>query len=426
MVRLPLLLMALPLMLAGCSETSEKPAVPAFDDSKLPEVAETIALKLSPAARQQVAAYNSMAVRLYAEAAKRDGNVFLSPASIGAALGMAQAGAGPGSAGEFAGLLGNQGGPAASAAQGELLKATSFEARGRVLKVRSSAWVDSGTNLRAGFDEAMRKHWGAAVERADFQGDADSARKAINAVAARDTFGRIDPLLNANDLSEDTRLVLLNTVYFKAPWSNEFEPSITWPGTFHRLDGSTTDLPLMAQTSYFRLLETAQFQALAMPYKWGETEMLVFLPKTNAGLPALEGKLGSNALPGWIAKLDTAQASEVQVKFPKFKIADRLDLSPLLQALGLKTAFDPLKADFTAMADAAPDRPLYLGKVIHQTELDVDEAGTVAVAGTAMEEAAAAAEEEPPKQFIADHPFLLVIRDRRSGLLLFIGRFTGG
>lgn len=426
MVRLPLLLLALPLMLAGCNETSHKAPNPAFDDSKLPEVAETIALKLSPAAQQQVAAYNAMALRLYAEAAKREGNVFLSPASIGAALGMAQAGAGPGSAGEFAELLGNSGGAAASAAQGELLKGTSFEARGRVLKVRSSLWVDSGTNLRAGFDSAMRQQWGAAVERADFQNNAAGAQKAINAVAARDTFGRIDPLLKEDELSEDTRLVLLNTVYFKARWFNEFEPSSTWPGTFHRLDGSKTDLPMMNQTSYFRYRETPQFQAIALPYEWGETEMLVFLPKAKNGLKALEKDLGNQALKDWVAGLDAAPSAEVQLKLPKFKIADRLDLAPILQALGLKTAFEPFKADFAAMADASAERPLYLGKVIHQTELDVDERGTVAVAATTEDVVAAAAEEEPPKQFIADHPFLLVIRDRRSGLLLFIGRFTGG
>lgn len=418
MVRLPLTLMAL-LLVAGCGETEQK--APAFDDSKLPEVSETIGRTYSPAALQQAAAYNAMAVRLYAEAAKREGNVFLSPASIGAALGMAQAGAGPGSAGEFTALLGSQG----SAAQGELFRGTGFEARGRVLRVRSSLWLDQSTNLRPGFDSAMRKDWGAAIERADFQGDSAGARKAINTVAAHDTYGRIDPLLGEDDLSQDTRLVLLNTVYFKAPWVSEFEPEDTRPGTFHRLDGSKADLPMMNQTSYFQYLETQQFQAISLPYKWGETEMIVFLPKLQKGLPALEAQLETKALAGWIAKLDTARRMDVQLKLPRFKIADRLDLAPLLQALGFKTAFEPFKADFTAMAEASAERPLYLSKVIHQTELDVDERGTVAVAATSEEWAAAAAAEEPPKQFIADHPFLFVIRDRRSGLLLFIGRFTG-
>ena len=426
MVRLPPMLMALPLLLAGCNEPSQKAPAPAFDDSKLPEVAETIALKLSPAAQQQVAAYNAMALRLYAEAAKREGNVFLSPASIGAALGMAQAGAGPGSAGEFAALLGNSGGAAASAAQGELLKGTSFEARGRVLKVRSSLWLDQSTNLRPGFAETIKRDWNAAIEQADFQGDTQGARDAINQVAARDTYGRIPALLGEDDLGADTRLVLLNTVYFRAPWSSPFEPEATHPAPFHRPDGSDTQVQMMAQTKYSNYLETPTFQAIKLGYDRGETEMAVFLPKSRNGLTAFEKSLGSQSLSDWLGKLDGAADIEVDLKLPKFKIADRLDLAPILQALGLKTAFEPFKADFTAMADAAPGRPLYLSKVIHQTELDVDERGTVAVAATSLEYAAAAAEMEPPKKFIADHPFLFVIRDRRSGLILFIGRFTGG
>jgi serpin B len=153
--------------------------------------------------------------------------------------------------------------------------------------------------------------------------------------------------------------------------------------------------------------------------------MIILLPDRKDGISAVEAMLSGAWLAGWLAKLDAARSQEVKLWMPKFKLEQRHDLTDPLKGLGLRTALTN-DADFSGMA-ANPRDVLKLGKIVQQTFVEVEEKGTEAAAATDAEAAAAGAFSAPPKpiSFRADHPFLFLIRDQRTGLILFIGRFAG-
>jgi len=147
--------------------------------------------------------------------------------------------------------------------------------------------------------------------------------------------------------------------------------------------------------------------------------MVVFLPKSSDGLPAFERSLNAADLAGW---LDHLAASDANVTFPKFRIDSGFKLDAALEALGVHRAFDARLADFSGMTDR---KELYISSVVHKAFVAVDETGTEAAAATAGVMTSAVLMRPPPiPDFVADHPFLFLIRDERSGSILFIGRIV--
>ena len=142
--------------------------------------------------------------------------------------------------------------------------------------------------------------------------------------------------------------------------------------------------------------------------------MLLLLPEAVDGLPALEGRLSPEALERWLAGM---AVQPVEVALPRFTFAVRFALRQALGALGVRAAFHPGRADFSHLGGASG---LALENVWHEGFVSVDEAGTEAAAATAG--AAALGAPESPARFTADHPFLFLIRERTSGVILFLGR----
>jgi len=175
--------------------------------------------------------------------------------------------------------------------------------------------------------------------------------------------------------------------------------------------------PLMHRTGRYGYGETADAQILEMEYLGGETSMVVVLPKAKAGLPALEQKLDGAMLEQWIGALGP---QHVRVKFPRFEITCPTNLTDILPKMGMPRAFTAGKADFTGMTTA---EPLVIGAVLHKAFVKVDEEGTEAAAATVvmMERTSAP---QVQAEFTADHPFLFLIRHRKTGAILFVGRVT--
>jgi serpin B len=145
--------------------------------------------------------------------------------------------------------------------------------------------------------------------------------------------------------------------------------------------------------------------------------MLIVLPKTNGGLPAVEGVLTEPVLRGWAQAL---RQREVEVALPKFKFTASFQLNSALQELGMRQAFDSSLANFAGI-NGRPD-DLYIGAVVHKAFVEVNEKGTEAAAATGVVAVTRAALPQPVPTFRADHPFLFMIRDRVTGSLLFLGR----
>jgi serpin B len=176
-------------------------------------------------------------------------------------------------------------------------------------------------------------------------------------------------------------------------------------------------VPLMNQRDTFRYLDGGSFQALELPYEAGELSMIVFLPRRVDGLAEFEQTLTAARVTDWLTRM---APEEVVVTLPRFKVTAQFELKPALGQLGMSLAFSPGKADFSGIAQAVP---LWLSAVIHKAYVEVNEKGTEAAAATAgVVSLASAKMPRAPKVFRADHPFFFVIRESRSGSLLFAGR----
>jgi serpin B len=257
----------------------------------------------------------------------------------------------------------------------------------------------------------------------DFIGAADAERARINAWVEAQTEQRIRNLLQPPHVTSATRLVLVNAVYFLGKWLHQFEGWATRDAIFH-VPGNAASVPTMHQVESFRYAEDARVQVLEMPYEGGDLAMTIALPRARDGLPAVEAALDEATLGRWATAL---AARDVDVYLPRFEIRDaEIPLTEMLRAMGMSLAFDTTHADFTGIANGpTANERVAISAVVHRAFVKVDEEGTEAAAATAVAMVAGAAPPqnvEPPVVFRADHPFLFMIRDVRSGAVLFLGR----
>lgn len=367
----------------------------------------------SPEAPARQLAFN---VDLYRQLTAAPGNVFLSPASLSTAFGLVHAGARGATAAELARVL-RYPERAVHAQMGGLLKRLPLDAPRRKVSIANALWVQQGFALQGDYLRLTRDHYAAAPRQVDFENAPAAAASAINRWADASTAGRITNVVS--DLPRSTRLILTNAVYFKADWARPFDATRTTRQSFSRSDGGAVETAFMTGNFALKLLDRSGFQAVEIPYRGDELSMMLFLPKAKAGLPELEHKLTGATLGEWIAALRAAHPSSVELTLPKIKLEARYALAEQLKAMGMQRAFSHA-AEFGGISETAP---LMLSDVLHQTFLLVDEQGTEAAAATAAEIVVVGA---PliEHRFRADHPFFFLIRDNRTGAVLFLGRIT--
>lgn len=400
-----------------------------------------------PAPVEIAPAINALGLDLYRQQIKAaDGKgVLLSPYSIATALAMTYAGADGTTKAEIQRVLRLPADSAASSATFEALAAqltdVSRESERHVaqlkeeggdatplqLNVANRLFAQKGYALRRPFLAEVREHFGSEVELLDFMSDPAHAREAINGWVAAQTHDRIRDLLPEDAPRRDTRLALVNALYLKAAWQDEFYERLTKPEPFHFSDRASEPIQTMLTQRKLGYAKRDGYSVVTLPYQTGRLQFVLFVPDAKDGLASLEKKLTAAAL-GECAQLDIR---EVILRLPKFRLApSTMALGDALQALGLQTAFDVPKrsANFDRMTPRTPDDYLYIGQVFHKTWLSLDEHGIEAAAATAVVMLAALAvaprEEPPPVEVRADHPFLFAIQHVDSGACLFLGRVT--
>ncbi|HEX4311014.1 MAG TPA: serpin family protein [Acidobacteriaceae bacterium] len=365
---------------------------------------------------------NAFAVDLYGRLREQKGNLFFSPASISSAFAMADAGARGQTAAEMARVFHyTLPQDRLHPAMGALLAGMNAEHAGYELRVADALWAQQDSQLLPDYVSLMQADYGAGLHRVNFRTGAEAARGTINQWVEKETNDRITKLIGPGVLTPDTRMVLTNAIYFKGTWRAAFEKGATTEdGDFHVTAAQTVQSPLMHRTGGYRYYDGGTFQELELPYQGDDLAMVVVLPKHIDGLDALEQKLTAAAAEEWVEKLEPAE--KVILTLPRFTMTQQFELSGTLAAMGMPQAF-AASADFSGMTGK---REFVIAAAIHKAFVDVNEQGTEAAAATATVMRSMAMRrpepEPPPVVFRADHPFLFMIRDGKTGGILFLGR----
>ena len=285
------------------------------------------------------------------------------------------------------------------------------------LKLANRLYGQKGFNFIPDYLAATQDLYGAKLEAVDFVQENEVTRKAINAWVEEQTAGKIRDLLG--ELSADSKLILVNAIYFKGKWIEQFETNATRELPFNTSSGVIT-VPMMFQQERFDYYydESLKCKVLVMGYKGGKVNMMIALPDDTDGLGKLESNLSQEVLQSWNTNM---RRPKVRVTVPKFKFTKSFSLEDRLKEIGITDLFQDDVADVSGIAK---DK-LVVSKVVHKAFLEVNEQGTEAAAATAvmmMLGCAFGMKEEEPKEFKADHPFIFFIRDQSSGAVIFMGR----
>lgn len=365
---------------------------------------------------------NSFALDLYQAVRSESGNLVFSPYSISLALAMTYAGARGGTETQMENVL--------HFTLGQFPTHYSFNAldlglmqRGQALdedqepmklNIANAVWAEQTYPFLQEFLDTLAVNYGAGIFLADFINRFEPARLAINDWVSERTEKRIKDLLPENSLNPNTRMVLVNAIYFKADWLDQFDADSTRDAVFHLLDGSESTVEMMNNGMHIPYVQGNGYQAVELPYAGGTAAMEIIVP--NAGnFESFESSFDKGIYDQIITDM---QPASVELGMPKFEFDKAINLSDKLKSMGMPDAFDRGKADFSGMTG---DKDLFISDVFHKAFVAVDEAGTEAAAATAViMETTSAPMYEVTLQI--DRPFIFILRDAVSGQILFIGR----
>lgn len=284
----------------------------------------------------------------------------------------------------------------------------------------NSIWIQSGLPIVPSFADNMEKYYRGFFRKADFANQVETARADINSWVREKTLGKIPMLFDKGELTTDSRLVLVNSIYLKARWAKQFHKQFTRQEPFFDDEDSTLSVLMMADSGEYPYLETPSFSMVKIPYVTLRSQneqlaMLVLLPRIRGQVNNLIKEFSSSAFQTWLLSM---KPENVQLYLPKFKITSAFELNQPLTKLGMVDAFTD-KADFAGMSSVS----LKIGLVKQKTVIDVNEDGTEAVAATgASMSLRMAMMEGTPIVFKVDHPFVYVIYDQVTGEILFLGK----
>ncbi|XP_037533977.1 neuroserpin [Nematolebias whitei] len=367
---------------------------------------------------------SEFSVKLYQrlQAAGGQDNILFSPLSVAVALGMVELGARGASLEEIRQAVGFSHllpGVEFSLLQ-NLTEALSDDDAHYVIRFANSLFLQEGFSFNPDFLHLMKKYFQAEVETVDFSESAAVAER-INTWVENHTESKIRALLSADDFTSVTRLTLVNAVYFRGSWKSQFRPENTRTFSFSRDDGSEVQTLMMYQQGDFYYGEFSDgsqeaggvYQVLEMPYEGEDTSMMIVLPRQEVPLASLEPIIKAPLLEEWA---NNVKQQKVEVYLPRFKVEQKIDLKSMLQDLGIKQVFTN-DADLSAMTDG---KDLYIGKAVQKAYLEVTEEGAEGAVGSGMIALTRTLVLYP--QVMADHPFFFVIRNRKTGSILFMGR----
>lgn len=370
--------------------------------------------------RSIVASNTDFAVRLLEELQdEQEGkNIFISPLSVSIALTMTYNGANSSTREAMSSVLGLSGmsDDAVNTGYNQLIESLTNADKDVSLNIGDSVWIRSAfaESVKKDFTDTLSKYYMSEVYTKPFD---PTTVNEVNSWVDKETNGKISKILD--DIDPDNVMFIINAIYFKGDWVDKFDESLTRSVDFTTADGSTVKVDMMSRSGSYLYYRSDDVEVARLPYGRDKIAMYVFLPAENSSLESFTASLTGEGLDAYFAKLTK---KELDLKLPKLKLEyGKVDLKPALTNLGMGVAFDRASADFSRIADVSPER-LYIAFVDHKAVVEVNEKGTEAAAVTNVGFSVTSAPIRTP--FTVDRPYMFVIRDDRTGTILFSGLIT--
>ena len=279
------------------------------------------------------------------------------------------------------------------------------------LDIANSIWADEDFGVDSAFTAVNREYYNAESNTLDFGDPASVAT--INRWVSDKTHEKIESIIE--DIPPAAVMYLINALYFKAVWTWEFDPDQTVDWTFYRYDGGTETVRMMNQIAEFYYYRNEDLQIVDLPYGDEKFSMTLILPASGTDINDFIADITRSQWESWMNSL-SGEKTLVDVRLPRFTFEYEETLNDVLIALGMGPAF-AYNANFTGINSRGG---LYISKVLHKTFIEVNEEGTEAAAVTAVEMEYTSVPDYP--MFIANRPFLFVIREKESGSIFFMGK----
>ena len=402
----------LALIMVACTSPSQPPASPAPPHPRVVKPATPPA----PPPPSVADGINRFSLDLYRGVSSQPGNLILSPASVYLGLAQVMAGARGATETEFRNSLhvslpNNEFHRAFGGLYQDLVNRGSGDFK---LKWASRFWVRQGFDIIPAYSDLLQASYLTATGRFS----SPQVAGEINDWVSQQTEKEIPEVIKPDQITDKSVLLLVNAIFFHGYWLTPFPEDATQSAPFHLLAGSSVQTPMMNLKTECPVGQAEGFRFLTLWYKGGGMAMTILLPDSPDGLPALEQSLDWEKLKNLLA---AAQTQPVFIGLPKFKFENTYELTQNLQS-SLPTVFGE-KSDLSGIGDPGPGKFLYISSIIHVAKVEVEETGTKAAAATVVNVMGGAPSVEPrPAEFIADHPFLFLIQDVKTGMILFMGR----
>ena len=351
-------------------------------------------------------------------------NIFFSPFSISSALGLVLLGSRGNTSQQITQAFSLDNDVALEDIHGALKylqrELVSIDEDKYLLHIANRMFVHKAYQLLESFQAESSFFYYTQTNYLDFESETDSSREFINRWVENETKDKIQDLLQPGILSRDTRLVMVNAIYFKGNWASKFAHRSTTTRQFFVSETKTEMVNMMHQAGNFQnaFIEELNSHVLKLPYANSSLSMLIILPRDTMGIYKVEQKLNA-ALVCKLANTMPHTNDQLSIYLPKFKLTEEYTLGKILSNLGIRDMFHPVDADLSGISGL---RNLYVSHVVHKAFIDVNEDGSEAAAATAMVATVTSAVVYKD-EFKADHPFIFYILDSKTGALLFQGRF---
>lgn len=375
-------------------------------------------VRLSSGEAQMCSRANRFALHVFKYTIEAIGNksLTLSPLSMIYSLGMINNGAGGNTSRQICEVTGFTGGTdSINAFCHKIINEFARIDSTTTMSIANAAIINKRLNIKGSFIDALKNNYDAMAEICNF--NKKSAANKVNAWCAEKTDGMIDNM--TDDIRPDDAAIIANAIYFKGLWKNKFYKDDTKKDKFKAADGTVKEVDMMQKTRWEKYSENETFSAVSMRYGNGHYSMQIILPKEGKSISDVIETINKKE---WKNIVDNMESGKINMMMPRFSIEYAQELKGMFTDMGADDMFNRKKADMSKLCESNA----WISSIIHKAKIEVDEEGTRAAAATgAVTIGAFDIEKAQTIKFKADRPFLFVITERNTGMICFIGQYTG-